>query len=440
MDLASAGLTQQPFRTHGKPILTVPYASHREALKALEKVCASSNGLALLQAPELAGKSTIIRQFVDTLDGDGAVAVVDGNGLNASQLLESILRQLGYELDDTSANELFGVLRVFALQRAARDEAPLIIVENAHALRTSALRMLGELAELKVRHSTALRTSALKLVLASNYSLKAVGPNEALKPLYARATVDFHLRPMTGKESAYYLHQKLLAAGCEAPDHVFPASVCDVLHGASGGWPGILDRIALLALARSSSLPITAEHIERPALPTVTSFAGAPDETAATEPVDAPGSPRLVISKHGKPVSSMNFDHPRLLIGRSEHNDVSIPSRFVSRHHLLLVRHGKSTLLMDLNSTNGTLVNSRRVSNHILGHEDVISLGNHRIKFYDTNAATGVSIESDEFADTAIMKTLADIRSLLAQENTAVLPAVAGKSEGDDEEPTGLAM
>ena len=417
MDLASAGLTEQPFRTHGKPILTVPYASHREALNALGDVCASPNGLALLQAPAL-----------------------DGNGLNTTQLLESILRQLGYELDYNSANELFGMLRVFALQQAAHHEAPLIIVENAHALRASALRALGELAELKVRHSTALRTSALKLVLASDYSLKAVGPDEALKPLYARATVDLHLRPMTVGESAYFLHQKLRAAGCEAPEHVFPPPVCEALHAASGGWPGILDRVALLALARASALPVTADRIERPTLPTVTSVDGAPDEAEATEPVGKPDPPRLVISKDGKPVNSMNFDQPRLLVGRSEHNDVSIPSRFVSRHHLLLVRHGRSTLLMDLNSTNGTLVNSRRVSNHILGHEDVISIGNHRIKFYDTTATGGASLEGDEFTDTVIMKTLADMRSLLAQENTSVLPAATDLSENEDEEPPGLAM
>jgi type II secretory pathway predicted ATPase ExeA len=429
MDLASAGLTEQPFRTHGKPILTVPYASYREALKALGNACTSPDGLVLLQGPALAGKSTIIRQFVDTLEGDFAVAVVDGNGLNTTQLLESILRQFGYELDYNSANELFGMLRVFALQQAARHEAPLVVVENAHALRASALRALGELADLKVRHTTALRTSAVKLVLASDYSLRTVAPEEVLTPLYARVTSDFHLRPMTRKEATYYLYQKLSAAGSSAPEYVFPSAVCDALYEASGGWPGVLDRIALLALARATSLPVSTDRIEHPVLPAGT-WEKEPPETPELDPGTPPEPPRLVISKDGKPLNSLNFDKARLLVGRSEHNDISIPSRFVSRHHLLLVRHGNSTFLMDLNSTNGTLVNSKRVSNQVLAHEDVISIGNHRIKFYDTNATAGRRLDGDEFADTAIMKTLEDMRNLLAQENTATLPAVR-----DDETP-----
>ena len=78
---------------------------------------------------------------------------------------------------------------------------------------------------------------------------------------------------------------------------------------------------------------------------------------------------------------------------------------------------------MDLNSTNGTFVNSKRVSNHVLIHDDVVSLGNHRIKFVDPFATKRGTLEGVEFADTAIMKTLEDMRKLLAQENTEVLPA-----------------
>ena len=435
MDLASAGLTEQPFRTHGKPILTVPYASYREALEALGNACTAPDGLVLLQGPALSGKSTIIRQFIDALDSDVAVAVVDGDGLNTTQLLENILRQFGYELDYNSVNELFGMLRVFALQQAARHAAPLIVVENAHALRASALRALGELADLKVRHPTAHRTSAVKLVLASDYSIRTVASEEVLEPLYARATADFHLGPMSREETAHYLHQKLIAAGSTLPGSVFPEQVCLVMHEASGGWPGILDRIALLALAKAPTLPVSADRIERPALPNVTSGIQKPVEIIVTEPVAPPEAPRLVVSSNGESLETLNFDKPRLLIGRSEHNDIAIPSRFVSRHHLLLVREGRATLLMDLNSTNGTLVNSKRVSNHVLAHEDVISIGNHRIKFYDTNATNAGTLEGDEFASTAIMKTLEDMRNLLAQENTATLPALR-----DDETPGGVAM
>jgi hypothetical protein len=50
-------------------------------------------------------------------------------------------------------------------------------------------------------------------------------------------------------------------------------------------------------------------------------------------------------------------------------------------------------------------------------------VGHHRIKFDDPHATTRGSLDGIEFADTAIMKTLEDMRKLLAQENTEILPA-----------------
>ncbi|MDJ0814396.1 MAG: hypothetical protein QNJ23_11780, partial [Woeseiaceae bacterium] len=82
MDLGAAGLTEQPFRTHGRPLEAVSYASYREGLKVLRDSCSQANGLSLIQGPTLAGKSTLIREFADSLPEECAVAVVDGNGLN----------------------------------------------------------------------------------------------------------------------------------------------------------------------------------------------------------------------------------------------------------------------------------------------------------------------------------------------------------------------
>ena len=136
----------------------------------------------------------------------------------------------------------------------------------------------------------------------------------------------------------------------------------------------------------------------------------------------APEPPKLFVTKDGQTIRELTFDQPRLLIGRSEHNDIAIPSRFVSRHHLLLVRHGNTTFMMDLNSSNGTFVNSRRVSNQVLADNDIITVGNHRIKFCDPHAKGSGTMADSEVADTAIMKTLDDMRNLLTRENTAMLP------------------
>jgi type II secretory pathway predicted ATPase ExeA len=415
MELAAAGLTEQPFRAHGMPVAMVPYSACSEALLALRETCKKPSGLALLHGPPLSGKSTVLRYFAEHLEEDRAFAIVDGTDLSTMGLLEAALRQFGYDIDFDSTKELLAMLRVFALQQAAAGHTPVLIVENTHHLNPNGIRALGELAEMRYRQNF-----AFNLVLASDRSLDFLVEDPSMGALAHRLCADIRMRPMTCQETKQYVRRKMSAAGSVAPENVFPKSVCLELWEASGGWPGVLDRIALLALARSESLPVKASSIERPELPEeVTNY--------IVNEIDEPGDqepppPTLFITKDGETLREMSFDQPRLLVGRSEHNDIAIQSKFVSRHHLMLVRHGTSTFVMDLNSSNGTFVNSRRISNHVLIHDDVITVGHHRIKFVDPHAVSRVEISESQFAETAIMKTLDDMRKLLAHENTVMLP------------------
>lgn len=415
MELGAAGLAEQPFPTHGRPLSVASYASKTAAMEMLNDTCRHVTGLSLFQGPMLSGKSTIIRNYVESLPTEYSVAVIDGKGLNTTHLLIAVLRQFGYDLELNSANELLGLVRVFALQQAASHEAPLLIVKNAHEVNPSGLRALCELAELRVQ-----RGSAVKMVLVSDRSLQAMMATKAMAPIASRVVHNFHLRPMNRQETKLYLHAKLRAAGSQYPEFIFPDAVCTDIWHASGGWPGIADRVALLALARASNLPVSLSNIEHPVLPAGTWDPAASTETQAKDDTPTP-PPRLVITNNGSVMSELTMNKSRVLIGRSEHNDVSINSRFISRHHALLVRHDTSTFLMDLNSSNGTFVNSKRVSNHVLAHDDIITIGHHKIKFVDPHA-TGSDVDGREFDDTAIMKTLQDMRNLLARENTALLP------------------
>ena len=423
MELGEAGLQEQPFRTHGRPLVFVSYASQQNAFDFLNETYNKDRGLGLFQGPSLSGKTAIIRHFAETLSDDDAVAVVDGAGLNTTALLEAVLSQFGYDLQFSSVNELINMVKVFVLQQTASDHAPLLIIENTHALNPSALRVLCELSSLKIRAK-----SALRLILASDRSISSIVRAPAMASISQRLTGDFHLEPMTAYESTDYLHAKLRAGGCFDPLSVLPEDVCQDLHVASGGWPGVLDRLVLLALAKAERSPIESIHVERPLVPNATpsliedfddlGHNGANGHNGASEA----GRPKLFLTYNGRTLSEIDIDRPRLLVGRSDHNDICVNSRFISRHHALFVKHGTATFLMDLNSTNGTYVNSQRISNHVLLHNDIISVGNHGIKFHDPNARDSIKLDGAGLADTVVMKTLRDMRKLLARENTQSLP------------------
>ncbi len=420
MELVAAGLQEQPFRTSGRPLLFIPYAAQQVAFDFLCDTYANDHGLGLFQGPALSGKSTIIRHFVETLPEDRASAIVDGAGLSTTALLEGILSQFGYDLHFNSFNELINMVKVFAMQQTVSDHAPLLVVKNTHALLPSALRVLCELAQVRVR-----RKSALRLILVSDRSISTIIDAPAMEPISKRMTGDFHLGPLYLDETTNYVYSKLRAGGSGDPENVIPEDVCDELHVASGGWPGIIDRLALTALATAEYCPVRTEHIERPVLPDNESkgLAALRQVELKLRPDDSDsGPPRIVLTHNGKTLRELTLDRPRLLIGRSEHNDLCINSKFISRHHALFVRHGAATFLMDLNSTNGTFINSRRVSNQVVIDQDVITVGNHGLKFVDPGARDRSALYGTGFTDTVILQNLEDMRMVLARENTQALP------------------
>ena len=64
-----------------------------------------------------------------------------------------------------------------------------------------------------------------------------------------------------------------------------------------------------------------------------------------------------------------------IVLGRSRDCDVVLADTNVSRRHAELVRHGGGFVLRDLDSTNGSLVNGRRVREAPVTAGDILTLG-----------------------------------------------------------------
>lgn len=82
----------------------------------------------------------------------------------------------------------------------------------------------------------------------------------------------------------------------------------------------------------------------------------------------------LITSKKG---ARAEFDARRISIGRASDNMLCLgeDARRVSSHHAEVIRRGDQYLLRDLGSTNGTMINGRRVVVGELAHDDLIEFG-----------------------------------------------------------------
>jgi two-component system, cell cycle response regulator len=84
-----------------------------------------------------------------------------------------------------------------------------------------------------------------------------------------------------------------------------------------------------------------------------------------------------------------NLESPTMIIGRSSKCDVQIDQESVSRNHCKLINTGKSVMIRDLGSTNGTYVNDVPIDEHVLRDGDLIKIGRSILKFL-----TGGNIEN----------------------------------------------
>ena len=126
--------------------------------------------------------------------------------------------------------------------------------------------------------------------------------------------------------------------------------------------------------------------------------------------------PALRLMRGGSQERDVPILKGQLIIGRGEESDIPIQDPSVSRQHLLLScrrvvdRNGRQefrVLLKDLGSTNGTLVNSRRVQRAVLRSGDMISLGQALLRFEYRDLA-----ESDFYKQVCRMATSDSLTSL----------------------------
>lgn len=99
---------------------------------------------------------------------------------------------------------------------------------------------------------------------------------------------------------------------------------------------------------------------------------------------------KLILSFEGTVQKTVTLNKERITLGRRPDNDIQVDNLAVSGEHAVVVTVLNDSVLEDLNSTNGTLVNGQLIKKHLLQHNDIIELGKHKIKFLvETPTAAG---------------------------------------------------
>lgn len=196
---------------------------------------------------------------------------------------------------------------------------------------------------------------------------------------------------MTRQETTIYLRTRLVAAGCKHAKKIFPMDVCDKLYEVSRGWPGLLNDRATKVMSRMKELQL------------------------------ATPKPRIVVSCDGQTLGKYDLSERQYIIGRTELADIVVDDSYVSKLHAMLRVYDSAVVLLDLNSANGTTVNSMVVQNTILKNNDIIMLGRHRLKIENLPLFSAEMDELINVTDTITMQSVDDLRRSRARRTVNAL-------------------
>ena len=116
-----------------------------------------------------------------------------------------------------------------------------------------------------------------------------------------------------------------------------------------------------------------------------------PDDVDATRAISSVTADRLglpsagaelvVLDESGNPKERIAITRTPISIGRVSTNDVALSDSNVSRRHAELRNDGGRWMLVDLDSTNGTLVNGKLAKEHTLSDGDRLTFGTSELLF-----------------------------------------------------------
>jgi general secretion pathway protein A len=391
-------LSVEPFGDCVDDAFFFPSDQHLRALEFMGHTIWTSARLGVVTADHGCGKSLLIRRLLGDLDERIVVASIGREQTGPREFLLEILRQFGFTLEENDKTDRRRLLERFLAHQAAAGRMCLLVIENPQSMHPSLLEELRCLAAVENEGAR-----ILKILLLGQPSLNLVLESPRMASLLAAKVPRFSLGALTEDQTAAYVAHRLRAAGAADPDALMPYTLMPMVHSCTGGVPVRINRLCARALAHAaiegapfvttSALEIAIEELgwqnrlpPPPALPIDQTLESATPQSQA----------KLVIAMQGLPDREVTLQMDRILVGRGAEADVRIDSVFVSRYHALIVRDNGQDLLLDLGSTNGLLVNSRRILRRALRHRDLIQVGPARVMYLNEQASASVQPDPGE--------------------------------------------
>jgi type II secretory pathway predicted ATPase ExeA/cell division septation protein DedD len=253
------GLREKPFSLAADPRFFFTQSGHGSAFSTLAAGIKLREGILVLTGEVGAGKTTLCRAVLQSLDRKTFAAFVSDPFLSREDLLKTLLVDFGVISPDeirrgalrgASRGDLSHPLHEFLASLVPLRAFAVVIIDEAHSLSAELLDEIRVLSDLEAG------PKLLQVFLVGQPELETRLAEPGMRQLSQRISVHCELPPLSAAEVRGYIAHRLEVAGNDGRIRVSEAAV-EAIHAAAGGIPRVINLLCDRALTRAAQLEST---------------------------------------------------------------------------------------------------------------------------------------------------------------------------------------
>lgn len=239
------GLSDKPFRLRPDPHFFFGSKGHKRAMAYLEYGLSQGEGFIVITGEVGAGKTTLVRNMLETLESQRIVAAhLVNTHLNAEDTLRMVVSAFGLPAEDTTKSALLTRLEGFLRSCDVQGKRALLVVDEAQNLAPRTVEELRMLSNFQTSDKSLLQT-----FLLGQPEFRATLHSPDMQQLRQRVIATYHLGPMDAVETQAYIEHRLHTVGWQNNPAFTPAAHA-AIYEYSGGIPRmtnhLCDRLLLM--------------------------------------------------------------------------------------------------------------------------------------------------------------------------------------------------
>jgi type II secretory pathway predicted ATPase ExeA len=240
------GLRGKPFSLTPDPAFLYPAKRYQHALTLLEYVLVEGSGFALITGEVGCGKTTVVRHFLQRVQGNIKVALITNAHPGMGALLPWVVEALGLDAGQATPSELHRRFARHARSEYEEGNRIVLVIDEAQNLGVAGLEELRVLSNMNAGSELLLQT-----ILVGQPELRTLLGRSDMRQFAQRIAIEHHLEALQLEETVGYIRHRIEVAG--GSRELFAADALQLVHTCTRGIPRLINMVCDTALVYAFS-------------------------------------------------------------------------------------------------------------------------------------------------------------------------------------------